>query len=149
MGTQDACPICNTKRVDNAAVCPACGFRFLEQTQEFEPITIEDERSGHAQEPMAAPVLRSIRGPHVNTIIELDGDSLSVGRDPQCDIFLNDTTVSRRHATIEKTRSGYRITDENSFNGVWVNNESVASQVLKFGDIIQMGSFCFIFEAKQ
>ena len=87
-----------------------------------------------------------MRGPQVGTVLELGSSDLSVGRSPECDIFLNDMTVSREHARILSTPEGYRIQDDNSFNGVWVNNENVAEASLHPGDIVQIGAFCLLFE---
>ena len=61
-------------------------------------------------------------------------------------IFLNDMTVSRMHATIEQENGCYVIRDANSFNGVWVNNDSVEARALRPGDFIQIGTFCMQYE---
>ena len=66
---------------------------------------------------------------------------MTIGRSPQCDIFLNDMTVSRMHAVIEKEGSSFIIRDQNSYNGLWVNDLSVESKTLRDGDQIQVGSF--------
>ena len=70
----------------------------------------------------------------------------STGRSPQCDLFLNDMTVSREHASVEPADGGYVIRDANSFNGVWVNNESVETRRLVSGDVIQIGAFCLVYK---
>ena len=56
-------------------------------------------------------------------------------------------TVSREHALIASTDKGYVITDRNSYNGLWVNNEAVDTKLLANGDAIQIGTFCLIFES--
>ena len=61
-------------------------------------------------------------------------------------IFLNDMTVSRMHATIEQENGCYVIRDANSFNGVWVNNDSVEARALRPGDFVQIGTFCMQYE---
>jgi pSer/pThr/pTyr-binding forkhead associated (FHA) protein len=68
-----------------------------------------------------------------------------VGRSPQCDIFLNDMTVSREHATIRPEAGEFVIKDSNSFNGIWINNQNVEEAVLEEGDIVQIGAFCLLF----
>ena len=55
-------------------------------------------------------------------------------------------TVSRMHATIRREDGCFVIYDENSFNGVWVNNQVVLAKALKSGDFIQIGAFCLMFE---
>ena len=54
-------------------------------------------------------------------------------------------TVLRAHALIEATPDGYRITDDGSFNGVWINNESISEAILHDGDVVQIGAFCLRF----
>ena len=76
----------------------------------------------------------------------LGSEPVTIGRSPQCAIFLNDMTVSRMHATIEPEDGCYVIRDANSFNGVWVNNENVEARTLRPGDFIQIGTFCLQYE---
>ena len=64
-----------------------------------------------------------------------------MGRDPKCDVFLNDMTVSRDHARIEPEGNAFKIIDDDSYNGVWINNENVNSALLHDGDFIQIGAF--------
>ena len=65
----------------------------------------------------------------------------------QCDVFLNDMTVSREHAVIEPSTGTFSIRDTNSFNGVWVNNANIEeSYTLVHGDIIQIGAFCLLYQ---
>ena len=71
---------------------------------------------------------------------------MKLGRDPKCDIFLNDMTVSREHAELEISERGCVIRDLDSFNGVWVNDRMVDACLLKSGDIIQLGAFCLIYK---
>ena len=78
--------------------------------------------------------------------VSFGDDALPVGRSPQCDLFLNDMTVSREHASVEPADGGYVIRDANSFNGVWVNNESVETRRLVSGDVIQIGAFCLVYK---
>ena len=80
--------------------------------------------------------------------IELKKGDLSVGRDPQCDIFLNDMTVSREHAIIEVRNDACIIKDLNSYNGVWVNDRMVETCALKSGDLLQIGAFCLLFRER-
>ena len=73
---------------------------------------------------------------------------MSVGRDPRCDVFLNDMTVSRLHAEIEVKPDGCVLRDNNSFNGVWVNDRTVETCLLKPGDLIQIGAFCLMYRER-
>ena len=97
-------------------------------------------------EPPAPParretVLTVIRGPQTGVAFVLEPRTLVVGRDPQCDVFLNDMTVSRDHARIEPAGSAFQIVDDDSYNGVWVNNKNVRSALLHDGDFLQIGAF--------
>lgn len=69
----------------------------------------------------------------------------SIGRASASDIFLDDVTVSRAHAVIEKNDNGFSINDAGSLNGTYVNNISTARQDLKSGDQIQIGKFHLLF----
>lgn len=69
----------------------------------------------------------------------------SIGRASASDIFLDDVTVSRAHAVIDKNENGFSINDAGSLNGTYVNNISTARQDLKSGDQIQIGKFHLLF----
>ena len=72
-------------------------------------------------------------------------EGVTIGRAPESSIFLNDVTVSRKHASIEKTGTGFTFRDSGSLNGSYVNNESVAEKKLITGDEIQIGKFHLLF----
>lgn len=140
----DICPVCSHAVSANDAVCPTCGFKLLGATQAFKPLAMEEEAAVEATPAHAS--LNVVRGPQVGITFDLGAEELTVGRSPHCSIFLNDMTVSRMHATIEPEAGCYVIRDANSFNGVWVNNESVAARALRPGDMIQIGTFCMRYE---
>lgn len=143
------CPICNNEIPEHSNFCPSCGFKLIEATQQISPISIEElatsDKGGKTFEQAS---LRIIRGPQIGSIYLLKDEDLTVGRRPQCDIFLNDTTVSRLHATIHSIGRGFEIMDANSFNGLWINGKNVESKTLEPGDVIQIGTFCLVFEEK-
>ena len=86
-------------------------------------------------------------GVQVGNVFRLSSDAITIGRSPQCDIFLNDMTVSRMHATLKRIPSGYEIVDADSFNGLWVNNLNVKEAALKDGDVVQIGTFCLVYQS--
>ena len=141
----DRCPVCQSPVGAQESACGVCGFKLVGKTSRFEPVpsqSIEVEacpRSGTA-------ALRPIRGPQVGVVYPLDAPEVSIGRDPGCGVFLNDMTVSRVHAQIRHEGGCCVIRDKGSYNGVWVNNKSVDEKVLQDGDIVQIGSFAFIYE---
>lgn len=139
------CPVCGNEIAEDADACPYCGFKLLGSTQSFKPLNMDEAVTIPRSEAKHAH-LKVVRGPQTGIVIEVGQGRQSIGRNPQCDIFLNDMTVSRKHAYIESTPEGCIIRDLNSFNGVWVNNESVEACLLKSGDLIQIGAFCLIYQ---
>lgn len=143
------CPVCGNQLPEQAAVCPHCGFRPQGATQSFQPISFGAEPAPAEARPAPShATLSVIRGPQTGVMFELSSGPLSIGRNPQCDIFLNDMTVSRQHANLVQGANGWEIHDSNSFNGVWVNNESVDVRALADGDVLQIGAFCLRFGCK-
>lgn len=142
------CPVCRMAVEPNAEACPSCGFQLLGKTQAFKPISLDPAGTAAANGPAAEAVLKVVRGPQTGVAYRLGGDFYSIGRSPRCSIFLNDMTVSREHAVIEREAGCYVISDRNSYNGVWVNNANVEAHTLKPGDFIQIGAFCLLYEEK-
>lgn len=71
--------------------------------------------------------------------VELQGHTIVVGRDPLCDLVLNDAKCSRRHAIVEMGPSGLVVRDNGSANGVFVNGRKIDRSPLLPGDIIRVG----------
>ena len=143
----ETCPVCGNPVQPTDSACPSCGFKLLGATQRFTPVAVETASTGGADDAAEKTgVLRVVRGPQPEVSFNLPRRPLSVGRNPKCDIFLNDMTVSRNHASIVPCADGYLVRDENSYNGVWVNNESVESRLLAVGDVVQIGVFCLVYE---
>jgi pSer/pThr/pTyr-binding forkhead associated (FHA) protein len=78
----------------------------------------------------------------------VDRNLTSAGRNPDSDIFLDDLTVSRRHAEFEREDGEFRIVDVGSLNGTYVNRHPVDSVVLANHDKIQIGTFRLVFLAR-
>ena len=72
-------------------------------------------------------------------IVTLPRTAVSLGRDSSCDLVLEDTDVSRRHATIQCSDTSYTIRDHGSTNGTYVNNRKVPEATLQSGDLIRIG----------
>ena len=143
----NTCPVCGNVVGENSQACAMCGFKLVGATQKFTPISSDFPESEGSQEPTHHTYhLRVTRGQQLGSIYEILSDVVSIGRDPHNDIFLNDMTVSRKHATLSATSTTYRIVDENSYNGVWVNGRVVTDALLNNGDTLQIGSFRLIFE---
>lgn len=76
----------------------------------------------------------------------LDEGTFTLGRDPKCDIFLSNMTVSRHHSTIVIDGSEAKITDAGSTNGTWVDGQVVDEAPLVAGTRVQIGTFDMIFK---
>ncbi|MBC7254074.1 MAG: FHA domain-containing protein [Actinobacteria bacterium] len=85
------------------------------------------------------------KGPDAGMNFTLQSEVTVIGRHPESDIFLDDITVSRRHAEIRKEGEGYVITDTGSLNGTYLNRERIESAMLSSGDEIQIGKFKLLF----
>jgi pSer/pThr/pTyr-binding forkhead associated (FHA) protein len=96
--------------------------------------------------PQGSAMLLVQRGPDAGSRFLLDTDVVTVGRHPDSDIFLDDISVSRRHATFTRTANGYVISDLGSLNGSYVNRDRIDSDVvLSGGDEVQIGKYRLIF----
>ena len=96
--------------------------------------------------PQGSAMLLVQRGPDAGARFLLDNDVVTVGRHPDSDIFLDDISVSRRHATFTRTANGYVISDLGSLNGSYVNRDRIDTDVvLSGGDEVQIGKYRLIF----
>jgi len=84
-------------------------------------------------------------GPKSGSRYALDSESISIGREKDSDIFLDDVTVSRQHAVIKRNGSNYTVSDVGSLNGTYLNANSVNSEELADGDVLQVGRFKLVF----
>lgn len=139
------CPVCNNEVEESATSCSACGYRFQETTEEFQPVEVDTQGSAVPAASNPVPTLTVLNTRHVGLVYPLEEDEVVIGRSPKSTIFLNDMTVSRDHAVVEKVNNTWTIKDNGSFNGVWVNNENVDHAVLNDKDIIQIGCFVLRF----
>ena len=137
----DRCPVCNSPLNPQDEACAACGYR-LQDTEEFKVVSLEPEAADIPNTTTSVPTLTVLYGKQEGLVYQLTGDRASIGRSPKCEVFLNDMTVSRQHALLERVGDGWSIRDTESFNGVWVNNTKVDHTMLSDRDIIQIG--CFI-----
>jgi hypothetical protein len=72
-------------------------------------------------------------------LVEYSGTLISVGRDPSCDLVLNDSKCSRRHAVVEAGPSGLAVRDTGSANGIFLNGKKVERGLLQEGDVVRVG----------
>ncbi|GAA1096297.1 glycogen accumulation regulator GarA [Pseudonocardia alni] len=95
--------------------------------------------------PAGSALLVVRRGPNAGSRFLLDVPTTSAGRHPDSDIFLDDVTVSRRHAEFRRDAGEFVVVDVGSLNGTYVNREPVDTAVLANGDEVQIGKFRLVF----
>src|SRR5919204_3835868 len=139
------CLQCGFQNPEAANYCAKCGAR-LEKDEPGETtvtLTAEElpEDSLVGVEGLAGPalVVRSGGGRAGEHFLP-QGNRTTIGRSPDCDIFLDDVTVSRKHAVLVRENDGYVIEDQGSLNGTYVNRKRIESAVnLQSGDEVQIG----------
>jgi len=149
------CNQCGQSNSPGSRFCSSCGSsldapRATSDDTRLIPVTAPDT----AEEELALPggevpagqgVLVVKRGPNAGSRFVLEGSSVTVGRSPESDIFLDDVTVSRRHASFEPTGSSYEVRDVGSLNGTYLNRERIDAAPLANGDEVQIGKFRLVF----
>lgn len=148
------CNNCGHRNPEGSNFCSSCG-KPLGDANETTTITfapgeletdIEEEIHISPDELEGGrAVLIVKRGPNAGSKFFLDSDSTTIGRHPDSDIFLDDITVSRRHAEIRRSDGGFSLHDVGSLNGTYVNRDRVEETGLASGDEIQIGKFKLVF----
>jgi pSer/pThr/pTyr-binding forkhead associated (FHA) protein len=149
------CTNCGHRNPDGANFCSSCGAALSEgrapdTTVTFAPAELEtdlDEEIHISPDELEGGrgVLVVKRGPNAGSKFFLDADVTNVGRHPESDIFLDDITVSRRHAEIRRRENSFALHDVGSLNGTYVNRERVEEGEMRSGDEIQIGKFKLVF----
>lgn len=145
------CTKCGHSNPEDAHFCANCGNPLQEDTTvSFTPIEVEDEAGADAGLPQSElergqALLVVQRGPNAGSKFLIDKDVTTVGRHPESDIFLDDVTVSRRHAEVERREGKFFIRDVGSLNGTYVNRQRVERAELAPGDEVQVGKFKLTF----
>ena len=107
-------------------------------------LTAEDQATIEALRPGTA-LLVVLRGPNTGARFLLDDQEVAAGRHPDSDIFLDDVTVSRKHALFVSADDGYLVRDSGSLNGTYVNRERIDEAPLHQGDEVQIGKFRLVY----
>ena len=120
---------------------------LLNQTEAEPGVESTPEATLSGLEPVATGTALLVvkRGPNAGSRFILDKNVITAGRHPESDIFLDDVTVSRRHAEFTRVGDGYEVADTGSLNGTYVNREAVESSALANGDEVQIGKFRLVF----
>jgi pSer/pThr/pTyr-binding forkhead associated (FHA) protein len=148
------CTNCGHPNRDDARFCAECGHPLQEDiTVTLPPIEAEDEVHEefpfpHDELEPGQALLLVKRGPNAGSTFLLDQDASTVGRSTDGDVFLDDVTVSRKHAIFERRPGGaWFVRDVGSLNGTYVNGEQVDETKLASGDEVQIGRFKVTFFA--
>jgi pSer/pThr/pTyr-binding forkhead associated (FHA) protein len=95
--------------------------------------------------PAGSALLVVQRGPNSGARFLLDAERTTAGRKPDSDIFLDDVTVSRKHAEFVRRGAGFAVRDVGSLNGTYVQRDRIEEVVLKDGDEVQIGKYRLVF----
>jgi pSer/pThr/pTyr-binding forkhead associated (FHA) protein len=161
------CTECGHENPTGARFCAQCGHRLVApegaestSTIQFgapEGADADSENKLSAVEeaavnalPHGSALLIVQRGPSAGSRFLLDTDEVTAGRHPDSDIFLDDVTVSRRHAVFRRTPEGYQVVDVGSLNGTYVNRDRIDAITLTGSDEVQIGKYRLVyFESAQ
>jgi len=100
-----------------------------------------DDQNAISGLPADCALLIVVRGPSSGSRYLLDTEAVTAGRHPDSDIFLDDVTVSRRHAEFRRLAEGFAVRDVGSLNGTYVNKDRIDDVLLSDGDEVQIGKF--------
>ncbi|MGH9149018.1 MAG: FHA domain-containing protein [Acidimicrobiales bacterium] len=148
------CANCGHRNPPASNFCSSCGHVLEPAGQpttitflpgEGSAETVEEEAFTLPEVPVGAGLLLVKRGPNAGSRYLLDADVVRAGRHPDSDIFLDDITVSRRHAEFLRQPAGYRVRDAGSLNGTYLNRERIDESPLANGDEVQIGKFKLVF----
>jgi hypothetical protein len=137
-------PVNPERQSDATSTISISGLEVLEPTPDDEGLADQAAIDGL---PPGAGLLVVRRGPNAGSRFLLDAEVTTAGRHPESDIFLDDVTVSRRHAEFRKTADGFFVRDVGSLNGSYVNRERIDDAALQGGDEVQIGKFRLVFLA--
>ena len=116
----------------------------MTEDRDSETLTAEDEAAVSAL-PQGSALLIVQRGSNAGSRFLLNTDLVTAGRHQDSDIFLDDISVSRRHATFTRTADGTLVKDLGSLNGTYVNRDLVDECLLRHGDEVQIGKFRLVY----
>ena len=147
------CPECGFQNPESANYCSKCGALLVkdegvpETTMTFTPEEGDLDAGGALEEVGSggpALVVRS-GGGRVGETFHPEGERTLIGRSPDCEIFLDDVTVSRRHAVLVERDGSFFIEDQGSLNGTFLNRRRIESAELSDGAELQIGKYRLTF----
>jgi pSer/pThr/pTyr-binding forkhead associated (FHA) protein len=157
------CTECGHENPAGSKFCSQCGHRLVAtdggtastSTIHFGVPDRGDAESDNALSPVDEAAVDALpqgsallivqRGPSAGSRFLLDTDEVTAGRHPDSSIFLDDVTVSRRHAVFRRTPEGYVVADVGSLNGTYVNRDRIDEIALSGGDEVQIGKYRLVY----
>jgi pSer/pThr/pTyr-binding forkhead associated (FHA) protein len=156
------CTNCGNANPEGARFCSNCGTRLVTEPATDSTATISiggGERSEISSDrqlnpvdaaavdalPKGSALLVVQRGPGAGSRFLLDKDVTTAGRHADSEIFLDDVTVSRRHATFTREGDTFTVADAGSLNGTYVNRDRIDTVLLKDTDEVQIGKYRLVF----
>ena len=147
------CPECGFQNPEAANYCARCGSLLVKEqtgdaTQTFTPEEIEEAaRTEEVGLDGPALVVRS-GGGRAGETFRPAAERTMIGRSPDCDVFLDDVTVSREHAVLVRRSGAWFLDDSGSLNGTYVNRRRIESHKLEEGDELQIGKYKLTYLAR-
>ena len=160
------CTVCGTQNPDDARFCAQCGNRLRtpaagdgagESTATISINADKAETSDRQLNAVDAAAVDALPGGHALLVVQrgpgagsrflLDADLVTAGRHPESDIFLDDVTVSRRHAEFRRDGNSFTVHDVGSLNGTYVNRDRIDEVALQDADEVQIGKYRLVFFA--
>jgi FHA domain/zinc-ribbon domain len=147
------CPECGFQNPESANYCARCGA-LLEKEKAGDETTLAFEPGDGTEDVEEALEDLGIKGPalvvrsgggRTGETFHPEGERTTIGRSPDCEIFLDDVTVSRQHAVLVERDGSFVIEDQGSLNGTFVNRRRIESAVLDDGDELQIGKYRLTF----
>ena len=156
MTTYVFCNQCGHRNPPGSSFCSSCGSALDSLDDRTITLTAVDPLQDApgpdddvivpvGQLPAETGVLIVRAGAQAGARFSLDESITRLGRHPDSEISLDDITVSRRHAEVERTPDGYVVSDDGSLNGTYVNQERIDKLLLRHGDELQIGKFRLVF----
>jgi hypothetical protein len=145
------CPECGFQSPAAVNYCARCGALLAhdtggETTMSLGPDEVREEEESALDDSLGGTALVvRVGGGRAGERFALSGERTLVGRSPECDVFLDDVTVSRRHAELIQQGERFTIRDLGSLNGTFVNRRRVESVELHDDDEVQVGKYRLTF----
>jgi FHA domain/zinc-ribbon domain len=148
------CSECGYQNSEAANYCARCGALLehepsdAEKTLSYTPEALAEESTDGVEGVEGPALVVRSGGGRSGEVFQLQGESTTVGRSPDCDIFLDDVTVSRRHAVITDQGGRFVIEDLGSLNGTFLNRQRIEQAPLTDDDEVQIGKYRLVFLAR-